>query len=221
MARKLKVGVLVSGGGTNLQAIIDRAADGRIDAEVAIVISDVQDAYALERARIAGIHYAFIDPKAAANPAAPPREKRATFNRAIIEKLRDHAVELVALAGYLRITTDEFVDAFEGRIMNIHPSLIPSFCGKGMHGLRVHQAVLDYGVKVSGCTVHFVTKEVDAGPIIIQRTAPVLDDDTPETLQARVLEQEHQAYSEAIQLFAEGRLRVEGRRVRILPRQVR
>jgi phosphoribosylglycinamide formyltransferase-1 len=211
MARKLKVGVLASGGGTNLQAIIDRAADGRIDAEVAIVISDVRDAYALERARIAGIHYAFINPRDFQN--------RDAFNRAVIERLRDHEVELVALAGYLRITSDEFVDAFEGRIMNIHPSLIPAFCGKGMHGLRVHQAALDYGVKVSGCTVHFVTKEVDAGPIIIQRTAPVLDDDTPETLQARVLEQEHQAYSEAIQLFAEGRLRIVGRRVRILQRQ--
>ena len=234
MARKLKVGVLASGGGTNLQAIIDRAADGRIDAEVAIVISDVRDAYALERARIAGIHYAFIDPRdlrlrgrrssASADEGVPdrdtpPHDRRASFNRAVIEKLRDHEVELVALAGYLRITSDEFVDAFEGRIMNIHPSLIPSFCGKGMHGLRVHQAALDYGVKVSGCTVHFVTKEVDAGPIIIQRTAPVLDDDTPETLQARVLEQEHQAYSEAIQLFAEGRLRIVGRQVHVLARQ--
>jgi len=219
MARKLKVGVLASGGGTNLQAIIDRAADGRIDAEVAIVISDVRDAYALERARIAGIHYAFIDPRDLPNRDAPPHDRRASFNRAVIQKLRDHDVELVALAGYLRITSDEFVDAFEGRIMNIHPSLIPSFCGKGMHGLRVHQAALDYGVKVSGCTVHFVTKEVDAGPIIIQRTAPVLDDDTPETLQARILEQEYQAYSEAIQLFAEGRLRIVGRRVRVVARE--
>ena len=219
MARKLKVGVLASGGGTNLQAIIDRAADGRIDAEVAIVISDVRDAYALERARVAGIHYAFIDPRDLPNRDAPPHDRRASFNRAVIQKLRDHDVELVALAGYLRITSDEFVDAFEGRIMNIHPSLIPSFCGKGMHGLRVHQAALDYGVKVSGCTVHFVTKEVDAGPIIIQRTAPVLDDDTPETLQARILEQEYQAYSEAIQLFAEGRLRIVGRRVRVVARE--
>ena len=211
MARKLKVGVLASGGGTNLQAIIDRAADGRIDAEVAIVISDVRDAYALERARIAGIHAAFIDHRSYPD--------RAAFDQVVVEKLRDHDVELVALAGYMRIFTDVFVDAFEGRIMNIHPALIPAFCGKGMHGLRVHQAALDYGVKVSGCTVHFVTKEVDAGPIIIQRTAPVLDDDTPETLQARVLEQEHQAYSEAIQLFAEGRLRIVGRQVHVLARQ--
>jgi len=211
MARKVKVGVLASGGGTNLQAIIDRAADGRLDAEVAIVISDVADAYALGRARIAAIHHAFIDPRDFPN--------REAYNERVIEKLRDHEVELVALAGYLRITTDNFVDAFEGRIMNIHPSLIPAFCGKGMHGLRVHQAALDYGVKVTGCTVHFVTKEVDAGPIILQRTAPVMDDDTAETLSARVLEQEHEAYSEAIQLFAEGRLRIVGRRVHVHQRE--
>jgi len=208
MPGKLKVGVLVSGGGTNLQAIIDHAKDGRLDAEVVVVISDVGDAFALERARSAGIPAAFINPR--------DYPDRNPFNRALIEKLREHEVELVALAGYLRITSDEFVDAFEGRIMNIHPSLIPSFCGKGMHGLRVHQAALDCGVKVTGCTVHFVTKEVDAGPIIIQRTAPVMDDDTAETLSARVLEQEHEAYSEAIQLFGQGRLRVEGRRVRVL-----
>jgi phosphoribosylglycinamide formyltransferase-1 len=210
VAGKLKVGVLVSGGGTNLQAIMDHAADGRLDAEVVTVISDVATAYALERARTAGIDCAFLNPR-----DFPGRD---AFNRALIHKLHDHGAELVALAGYLRITSDEFVDAFEGRIMNIHPSLIPAFCGKGMHGLRVHQAALDYGVKVTGCTVHFVTKQVDAGPIIVQRAVPVLDDDTPETLSARVLEQEHEAYSEAIQLFAEGRLRIEGRRVRVLPK---
>lgn len=209
MARKVKVGVLASGGGTNLQAIMDRAADGRLDAEVVVVISDVEDAYALERARQSGVPAVSIDPR-----SFPDRN---AFNRAIIQELRDRGVEVVALAGYLRITSDEFVDAFDGRIMNIHPSLVPSFCGKGMHGLRVHQAALDYGVKVTGCTVHFVTKEVDAGPIIVQRTAPVLDDDAAETLSARVLEQEHQAYSEAIQLFAEGRLEIKGNRVRVLP----
>jgi phosphoribosylglycinamide formyltransferase-1 len=209
MAAKLQVGVLASGSGTNLQAIIDRAADGRLDAEAVIVISDVAEAFALERARKAGIHAAFINPR-----DFPERD---AFNRAVIAKLRDHGAELVALAGYLRITSDEFVDAFAGRIMNIHPSLIPAFCGKGMHGLRVHQAALDCGVKITGCTVHFVTKEVDAGPIIVQRAVPVMDDDTAETLSARVLEQEHEAYSEAIQLFAEGRLRIAGRRVRVLP----
>jgi phosphoribosylglycinamide formyltransferase-1 len=208
MPDKLKVGVLASGGGTNLQAIIDRAADGRLGAVVAVVISNVEEAFALERARKATIPAVFINPR--------DFPDRAAFDRAVIEKLRDHGVKLVALAGYMRITSDEFVDAFAGRMMNIHPSLIPAFCGKGMHGLRVHQAALECGVKVSGCTVHFVTKEVDAGPIIIQRCVPVLDDDTPEILSARVLEQEHEAYSEAIHLFAEGRLRVEGRRVRVL-----
>lgn len=211
MTRRLKVGVLASGGGTNLQAILDRASDGRLDAEVTIVISDVADAYALERARLAGVHAAFVNPR-----DFPDRE---AFNQALIQRLRDHGVELVALAGYLRITTDSFVDAFEGRIMNIHPSLVPAFCGKGMHGLRVHQAALDYGVKLTGCTVHFVTKQVDAGPIIIQRAVAVMDDDTAETLSARVLRQEHEAYSEAIQLLAEGRLRIEGRRARVLPKE--
>ena len=217
MPRKVRVGVLASGSGTNLQAIIDRAADGRLDAEAVIVISDVAQAFALERARKAGIHAAFINSRDFPDRDAPPHDRRASFDRALIEKLRDHGAELVALAGYLRITSDEFVDAFAGRIMNIHPSLIPAFCGKGMHGLRVHQAVLDHGVKITGCTVHFVTREVDAGPIIVQRAVPVMDDDTAETLSARVLEQEHEAYSEAIQLFAEGRLRIAGRRVRVLP----
>ncbi len=209
MARKLKVGVLVSGGGTNLQAIMDRCADGSLNAEVVAVISNIETAYALERARRAGVSAVFIDHRAYPD--------RAAFDRVVIAKLREHGVELVALAGYMRITTDEFVDAFAGRIMNIHPALIPAFCGKGMHGLRVHQAALDYGVKITGCTVHFVTKEVDAGPIIIQRAVRVMDDDTAETLSARVLQQEHEAYSEAIGLFAAGRLRIEGRRVRVLP----
>jgi len=210
MAAKLQVGVLASGSGTNLQAIIDRAADGRLDAEVAVVISNVETAYALERAGRAGVSAVFIDHRGYPD--------RAAFDRVVVEKLCGHGVELVALAGYMRIFTEVFVDAFEGRIMNIHPALIPAFCGKGMHGLRVHQAALDCGVKITGCTVHFVTKEVDAGPIIVQRAVPVMDDDTAETLSARVLEQEHEAYSEAIQLFAEGRLRIAGRRVRVLPR---
>jgi len=209
MPGKLKVGVLVSGGGTNLQAIMDHAADGRLDAEVAVVISNVETAYALERARQAGVNAVFLDHRAYPD--------RAAFDRVVVEKLREHEIGLVALAGYMRIFTDVFTDAFAGRIMNIHPSLIPAFCGKGMHGLHVHQAVLDYGAKVTGCTVHFVTREVDAGPIILQRAAPVLDDDTAEILSERVLEQEHEAYSDAIQLFAEARLRIEGRRVRVLP----
>jgi len=207
--KALRLGVLVSGRGSNLQAIMDHVQRGELDAQVAVVLSDVRDAYALERARRAGI------------PAiAVPREDyptKAAFNRALLDHLRGHNADLVILAGYLRILSDELVDAFQGRIMNIHPSLIPAFCGKGMHGLRVHQAALDYGVKISGVTVHFVEKDVDTGPIILQRAVPVEDDDTAETLAERVLFQEHQVYSEAIQLFAEGRLKVEGRRVRILP----
>jgi len=210
MSRKtLRLGVLVSGRGSNLQAILDHAQRGELDAQVAVVISDVPDAYALERARRAGV------------PAiAVPRNEYTSkdkFNRAVLEHLRAHDVDLVVLAGYLRILSDELVDAYQGRIMNIHPSLIPAFCGRGMHGLKVHQAALDYGVKVTGVTVHFVEKEVDTGPIILQRAVPVEDDDDAETLAERVLHQEHQIYAEAIQLFAQGRLKVEGRRVRILP----
>jgi phosphoribosylglycinamide formyltransferase-1 len=207
--KTLRLGVLVSGRGSNLQAILDHAHRGQLDARVAVVLSDVPDAYALERARRAG-----------APAIAVPRKDYASkdeFNRAILEHLRAHDVDLVVLAGYLRILGDELVDAYQGRLMNIHPSLIPSFCGKGMHGLKVHQAALDSGVKVSGVTVHFVEKDVDTGPIILQRAVPVEDDDTAETLAERVLHQEHQIYAEAIQLFAEGRLKVEGRRVRVLP----
>ena len=207
--KALRLGVLVSGRGSNLQAILDHIARGELDARVAVVISDVPDAFALERARRAGI------------PAlAVPRQDdatRAAFNRALLDHLRAHEADLVILAGYLRILGDDLVDAYSGRIMNIHPSLIPAFCGKGMHGLNVHQAALDYGVKVTGVTVHFVEKDVDAGPVILQRAVPVEDDDTAETLSERVLFQEHQIYSEAIQLFATGRLKIEGRRVRILP----
>jgi len=207
--KTLRLGVLVSGRGSNLQAIMDHIARGELDARVAVVISDLADAYALERARRAGI-------PAVAVPRAD-YATRAEFNRAVLEELRRREADLVILAGYLRILSDELVDAYQGRIMNIHPSLIPAFCGKGMHGLRVHQAALECGVKVSGATVHFVEKDVDTGPIIIQRAVPVEDDDTPETLAERILFQEHQIYSEAIQLFVEGRLKVEGRRVRVLP----
>jgi phosphoribosylglycinamide formyltransferase-1 len=188
---------------------MDHAASGELDGVVAVVISDVADAYALERARRAGVPAVAVVRKDHASKDA--------FNRAILDQLRAHEADLVVLAGYLRILSDELVDAYQGRILNIHPSLIPSFCGKGMHGLRVHQAALDYGVKVTGVTVHLVDKEVDAGPIILQRAVPIEDSDTAETLSDRVLLQEHQIYSEAIQLFAQGRLKVEGRRVRILP----
>ena len=208
MAEKLKLGVLVSGRGSNLQAIMDNCQAGKVDATVEVVISDAPDAFALERAREAGI------------PAVTFRRKdfasKEDFDRAILDALQEHDVELVVLAGYLRILTEVLVKPYEGRIMNIHPSLVPSFCGKGMHGLEVHRAALEYGVKITGVTVHFVELSVDTGPTILQRAVPVLDGDTPEILSGRVLEQEHQIFSEAIQLFAEGRLEVEGRWVRIL-----
>jgi phosphoribosylglycinamide formyltransferase-1 len=211
MAGKLKVGVLASGGGTNLQSIIDNCRTGRIDAEVAVVISDVQ-CHALERAREAGIPEHWLNRHD--RQRFPTRE---SFDRAVLERLEQHEVELVCLAGYLRIMTTELVEAYSGRMMNTHPALLPAFGGAGMWGHHVHEAVLEYGCKVSGCTIHFVSLETDAGPIVVQRAVPVEEDDTPETLAARILPHEHALYSEAIQLFAEGRLSIEGRRVRIHP----
>lgn len=212
MPDKLRVGVLASGGGTNLQAIMDACACGRADAQVVVVISDVECG-ALERARRAGIAEHWLNRHD--KQRFPTRED---FDRAVLERLQAHHVELVCLAGYLRIMTPELVNAYAGRMMNIHPALLPSFGGKGMWGHHVHQAVLDYGCKISGCSVHFVWLEPDAGPVILQRAVPVDEDDTPETLAARILPHEHELYSQAIQLFAEGRLKIEGRRVRILPK---
>ncbi|MBN1631659.1 MAG: phosphoribosylglycinamide formyltransferase [Thermoleophilia bacterium] len=212
MAKKLQIGVLASGGGTNLQAIIDNCASGKIDAEVAVVISDVQCG-ALERARQAGIPEHWLNRHD--TQRFPTRE---AFDRAVLERLEHHDVGLVCLAGYLRIMTAELVEAYAGRIMNTHPALLPSFGGKNMIGHHVHQAVLDYGCKVSGCTIHFVTLGTDEGPIILQRAVPVEEGDTAETLAIRILPVEHELYSQAIQLFAEGRLKTEGRRVHILRR---
>jgi phosphoribosylglycinamide formyltransferase-1 len=212
MPGKLRIGVLASGGGTNLQSIMDNCKRGNIAGEVVAVISDVQCG-ALERARNAGIPEHWLNRHD--KQRFPTRE---AFDTAIRERLDQHDVQLVCLAGYLRIMTHELVDPYPGRMMNIHPALLPSFGGKGMWGHHVHHAVLDYGCKVSGCTVHFVSLETDGGPIILQRAVPVEEGDTPETLAARILPHEHALYSEAIQLFAEGRLKIEGRRVRILPR---
>jgi phosphoribosylglycinamide formyltransferase-1 len=211
MADPLRIGVLASGGGTNLQTIMDNCAAGRIDAQVVVVISDVECG-ALDRARKAGIPAEWIDRRDKQRFAT-----REDFDREVLARLRVHRVELVCLAGYLRVMTPELVDAYQGRMMNIHPALLPSFGGKNMWGHHVHQAVLDYGCKVSGCTVHFVWTETDAGPIILQQAVPVQEDDAADTLAARILPYEHEIYSRAIQLFAEGRLKTEGRRVRILP----
>ena len=202
----MRLAVLVSGGGTTLQNLLDRCADGRLPAEVVIVIASRADAFALERARKAGIEAVVVDRKDSGSLEE--------FSRRIFEYCRRANADLVCLAGFLQLVQVP-VD-YLGRVMNIHPALIPAFCGKGYYGHRVHEAVLASGAKVSGCTVHFADNEYDHGPIIVQRTVPVLDDDTAETLAQRVFVEECEAYPEAIRLFAESRLRIEGKRVRIL-----
>lgn len=205
--RRIRIGVLASGGGTNLQAIIDACERGEIDGDVAVVISNVEDAFALERARKHRIP-AFAFPHKGMT--------REEHEKDIIECLDQHQVDLVVLAGYLRMLTPMMFKKYAGRMMNTHPALLPSFGGKGMHGLNVHQAVIGYGCKVSGCTIHFVTEDVDGGQIILQKSVPVHEDDTPETLQERVLKEEHKLLPRAIQLFAQGKLKIEGRRCRVL-----
>ena len=202
----LRVAVLASGRGSNLQAIIDAIETGRVQAQIVAVISNKKDAIALERARKHGLTDIFVDPK----PYAGRPDSREAYDRSLLEILQQHEVELVLLAGYMKIVTAVLVNAYANRMMNIHPSLLPSF-----PGLDVQKKAIDWGCKLAGCTVHFVTEGVDEGPIIIQAAVPILDDDTPETLAARILVQEHKIYPRAVQLFAEGRLRVDGRRVLI------
>jgi formyltetrahydrofolate-dependent phosphoribosylglycinamide formyltransferase len=208
-ASRIRLAVLVSAGGTSLQNLIDRVHDRRLNAEIGVVVSSNADVHALERARRANIPTAVVSRKEAGS--------RAEFSRRIFDRCREARARLVCMAGFLQLI--EVPDDFLGRVMNIHPALIPAFCGKGYFGHHVHEAALAYGVKVSGCTVHFADNEYDHGPIIVQRTVPVLDDDTPERLAARVFAQECEAYPEAIRLFAEGNLRIEGRRVRIASEQ--
>jgi phosphoribosylglycinamide formyltransferase-1 len=205
MPDPIRLAVLLSGNGTTLQNLLDRIADGRLRAQVVLVLANHAEAYGLARAADAGIPTAVVDRKDCAS--------REEFSQRLFEHLRRSGADLVCLAGFLQLLI--IPDDFLGRVMNIHPALIPSFCGKGYYGHHVHAAALEYGVKVSGCTVHFADNMYDHGPIILQRTVPVLDEDTPETLAARVFEQECEAYPEAIQLFADGRLRISGRRVYI------
>lgn len=203
-AKPLSIGVLASGRGSNLQAIIDAIANRRLNARVAIVISDNTTAYALERAQAVGI------PALACNPKAYTDKEK--YEQAIVQALREQGVELVVLAGYMRLVGATLLENFSNRIMNIHPALLPAF--PGLHG---QEQAWEYGVKFSGCTVHFVDGGMDTGPIILQAVVPVLDDDTAEILSARILEQEHRIYPEAIQLYAQGRLEIAGRKVRIKP----
>jgi phosphoribosylglycinamide formyltransferase-1 len=202
----LRLGVLASGRGSNLQAIIDAIEAGSLPAQIAVVISNKKDAQALERARKHGVLDVFLDPKSFAGRP----DSREAYDHAILDLLRKYDVELVLLAGYMKIVTPVLINAYENRMMNIHPSLLPAF-----PGLDVQKKAVEWGVKIAGCTVHFVTEGVDEGPIIIQAAVPVLDSDTPETLAARILEQEHRIYPRAVQLYAEGRLKVEGRRVHV------
>ena len=205
----VRIAVLVSGGGTNLQALIDAQARGELkNGAIAAVISSKPGAYALERAEKAGI------------PGYVVARKEFSSNRemtlALVDKLRELDIGLVVLAGFMHILTEEMVAAYPNAILNVHPALIPSFCGAGYYGLHVHEAALDYGVKVTGATVHFVNEEPDGGPIVLQKAVEIQEGDTPEVLQRRVMEQaEWRILPQAVSLFCEGRLSVEGRLVHI------
>ena len=200
------LGVLISGRGSNLQAIIDAVAEGRLDARIAVVISNRADARGLDRAKSAGIETLVLDHRDRSR--FPTRED---YDRAVVAELKTREVGLVCLAGFMRLLSPGFIGAFPNAILNIHPSLLPAF-----PGLDAQLQAWEHGVKVSGATVHLVTADLDAGPIVLQSAVPVLEHDTPETLSARILIEEHRIYPEAIRLFAEGRLRLEDRRVRIL-----
>jgi phosphoribosylglycinamide formyltransferase-1 len=198
----LRLGALASGRGSNLQAIIDAIDAGRCPARVAVVVSDRKDAGALDRARRAGLPAVHVDPLS--------HPDRSAFDAAVTAVLAEHGVELVCLAGYMRLLSKEFIAAWRNRILNVHPALLPAF-----PGLHAQRQALDHGAKVSGATIHFVDEGMDTGPIVLQAAVAVGEDDTETTLAARILTEEHRLYPEAIRLYAEGRLAIEGRRVRI------
>jgi phosphoribosylglycinamide formyltransferase-1 len=201
----LKIAVLISGGGSNLQSILDSIDSGFLSCKIEAVISDNEKAYGLIRAKEKGINtYVF-----------GRKEYGENLSYEILNLLKDK-VDLIVLAGFLSILKGDLIKHFKDKIINIHPSLIPSFCGNGMYGLKVHEAAVNYGVKVSGCTVHFVDEGTDSGPIILQKTVPVYGDDTAKDLQGRILEMEHKALPEAVKLIAEGKVKVNGRMVTIL-----
>ncbi|WP_329735296.1 phosphoribosylglycinamide formyltransferase [Catenibacterium mitsuokai] len=194
----LNIAVCVSGGGTDLQSIIDACEAGKINGQIRLVISNRKKAYGLERARLHGIQAEWIKDE-----------------DEILKRFEEEKIDVVVLAGYLAIVGDKLIEQYKNRIINIHPSLIPSFCGPGFYGMHVHEAVFKRGVKVSGATVHFVTGEVDGGPIILQRAVDISDLETPEDIQACVLEIEHEILPEAVALYCEGRVSVENERVKI------
>jgi len=200
MARQVPIAVLLSGGGTNLQAIIDAIEAKGLDAKIQLVLSNKADAFGLVRAQNHGIPTEILDHKAYTS--------REAYDQAVVDLLRGRGVELVALAGFMRLLSPVFIKAYSNRIMNIHPALLPLF-----PGLHVQKKAVDHGVRFSGCTVHFVNEECDEGPIVIQAVVPVFPDDTEESLAARILKQEHRIFPRAIQLYAEGRLKVVGRKV--------
>lgn len=200
MEKLLNIGVLISGSGTNLQSIIDACSDGRLKARVVCVISNRGDALGLKRAAAAGIDAFHIDHR--------DYDGRASYDQAVVKRLKSCGVELVALAGFMRIVTPVLLDAFPMAVMNIHPALLPAF-----PGLHAQRQAIEYGAKVAGCTVHFVDSGTDTGPVILQATVPVLEGDTEATLSERILKEEHRLYPEAIRLFSKGCLKVEGRRV--------
>lgn len=205
----IKLAVLASGGGTDLQSVIDASEKNEIDAKVVVVVSDRENAFALERAKKHSIDACFVNPK---------NKKREEHEKEVSKIIDKYNVDLIVLAGYLRMLTPYFISKYRNRIINIHPALLPFFGGKGMYGERVHKAVLDSGMKITGCSVHFVDESIDGGAIIIQKAVEVKDDDTVEILASRVLDEEHKILSEAIQLFAEKRLRIEGKKVKVLPK---
>lgn len=199
---RLNIAVLVSGNGSNLQVIIDAVEKGAINGQICVVISDRENAFAIQRAQKHGIQAVYIS--------------KEDLETELAVQLKRYEIDLVVLAGFLSIIPIAITKEYEGRMINIHPSLIPAFCGKGFYGEKVHRAVIEYGVKLSGATVHFVDEGTDSGPIILQQAVPVVDNDTAETLAARVLEVEHDLIVKAVALFCEGRLLLEGRKVRIL-----
>lgn len=205
--QKVRIGVLISGGGTNLQSLIDEIERENINGEIVVVISDRTSAYGIERAKAQGIKGLIINRK--------DYKDRTSLINAFIDTLKEYNVDLVVLAGFLTILTKEFVEVYKDRIINVHPALIPAFCGEGFYGEKVHKAALDYGVKISGATVHFVDEKADTGPVILQDSVPVMINDTVKSLAARVLEVEHRILPEAVRLFCDGRLSIEGRKVRI------